>query len=80
MVLNQDMVRIFIKENKRVIVIERKKYTEKCLDHDSTKTIARKIHRSICKIRNNLTKEEFGRFYPQSHYLEIFTAQPNNTN
>ena len=34
MVLNQDKVRIFIKENKRIIVIERKKYIEKCLDHD----------------------------------------------
>ena len=58
-----------------VVVIDRKTYTEKCLnllnthsfiqlDHDPTKVIEGKIQRSICKIRNNLTKQEYSRLYP----------------
>ena len=67
MVLKQD-------KGRGVVVIDRKKYTEKCinllhtdsfiqLDHDPTKTIEEKIQRSICKIKNNLTKQEYSRLY-----------------
>ena len=56
-------------------MIDRKKYTEKCinllhtgsfirLDHDPTKTTEGKIQRSIRKIKNNLTKQEYSGLYP----------------
>ena len=68
MVLKQDKVR-------GVVVIDRKTYTEKCLNllntdsfiqlyHDPIKLIEEKIQRSIRKIRNNLTKQEYSRLYP----------------
>ena len=68
MVLRQD-------KGRGIVVIDRTKYTEKCLDllntdsfikldHDPTKTIEGKIQRSIRKIKNNLTKQEYNRLYP----------------
>ena len=62
MVLKQD-------KGRGVAVIDRKTYTEKCLnllnidsfihlDYDPTKAIEGKIQRSIWKIKNNLTKQE----------------------
>ena len=68
MVLKQD-------KGRGVVVIDRKTYTEKCLnllntdsfiqlDNDPTKAIEGKIQRSICKIRNNLTRQEYSRLYP----------------
>ena len=54
---------------------DRKTYTEKYLnllntdsfiqiDHDTTNAFEGKIQRSICKIKNNLTKQEYSRIYP----------------
>ena len=68
MVLKQD-------KSRGVVVIDRKKYTEKCinllhtdsfirLDHDPSKTIEGKIQRSMRKIKSNLTKQEYSRLYP----------------
>ena len=68
MVLKQD-------RGRGAVVIDRKKYTEKCLnlihtdnfiqrDHDPTKTVKGKIERFIDKIKNNLTKQEYNRLYP----------------
>ena len=68
MVLKQD-------KGRRVVVIDRKISIEKCLnllntdsflqlDHDPTKAIEEKILRSIHKIKNNLTKQEYSRIYP----------------
>ena len=68
MVLKQD-------NSRGVVVIDRKTYTEKCLsllntdsfiqlDHDPTKAIEGKSQRSIRKIKNNLTKQEYSRIYP----------------
>ena len=62
-------------KGREVVVIDRKTYTEKCLnllntdsfiqlDHDPTKVIQGKIQRSIREIRNNLTKQEYCRLYP----------------
>ena len=61
-------------------MIDRKTYTEKCLnllntdsfiqlDHGPTKAIERKMpwfmqNRSMRKIKNNLTKQEYSRIYP----------------
>ena len=70
MVLKQD-------KGRGVVVIDRKTYTEKCLnllntdsfiqlDHDPTKAIERKIQRSMRKIKNNLTKQEHNRLYPKA--------------
>ena len=58
-----------------VAVIDRKKYTEKCinllhtdnfirLDNDSTKTIEGKIGISLRKIKNDLTKHKYSRLSP----------------
>ena len=69
MVLKQD-------KGRDVVVIDRKKYTEKCINllhtdsfirlgHDPTKTIEGKIQRSIRKIKNNLIKQENSRLYPR---------------
>ena len=68
MVLKQD-------KSRGVVVIGRKKYTEKCinllhtdsfirLDHNPSKTIEGKIQRSMRKIKSNLTKQEYSRLYP----------------
>ena len=68
MVLKQD-------KSRGVVVIDRKKYTEKCinllhtdsfirLDHNPSKTIEGKIQRSMRKIKSNLTKQEYSRLYP----------------
>ena len=73
MVLKQD-------KGRKALVIDRKTYTEKCLnllntdsfiqlDHDPTKRIERKIPRSIRKIRNILTKQEYSRLYPTGSSL-----------
>ena len=67
MVLKQDKCR-------GVVVKDKKKYTEKFLnllhihsfiqlDHDLTKTIEGKIQRSIWKLKNNLTKQEYRKLY-----------------
>ena len=34
------------------------------LVHDPTKAIEGKIQRSICNIKNNLTKQEYSKLYP----------------
>ena len=58
-----------------VVVIDRKTYTGKCpnllhtesftqLDHDLTKAVEGKTQRSMGKIKNNLTKQEYSSFYP----------------
>ena len=68
MVLNHDKGRC-------AVVIDRKKYTQKCVnvlhtdstiqvDHDPTKTIEGKIQRSIGKIKKNVTKQGYSRLYP----------------
>ena len=68
MVLKQD-------KGRKALAIDRKTYTEKCLnllntdsfiqlDNGPTKAIEGKIQRFICKIRNNLTKQEYSRLYP----------------
>ena len=65
MVLKQDKGRGFV-------VVDWKKYTEKCLNlphtdsfiqlgHDTTKTVEGKIQRS--EFKNNLTKQEYSRLY-----------------
>ena len=67
MVLKQD-------KGRGVVVIDRKTYTEKCLnllnldsfiqlDHDPTKAIEGKIQRSIREIKNNLPKQEYRKRY-----------------
>ena len=56
-------------------MIDRKKYKGKCqnllntdsfiqVDHDPTKATEGEIQRSIHKIKNNLTKQEYSRLYP----------------
>ena len=76
MVLTQDKGRC-------VVMIDRKKYTENCinllhadsfirLDLDPTKTIEEKIQRSIRKIKKNLTKQEYSRLYPTGSSTSIF--------
>ena len=68
---------MFLRQDKGrgVVVIDRKTYTEKCLnllntdsfiqlEHDPTKAIEGKTQRSIRKIKNNLTKQESSRIYP----------------
>ena len=68
MVLKQD-------KGRDIVVIDRKKYTEKSisllhidsfiqLDHDPTKTTKGKSQRSVRKMKNNLTKQEYSRLYP----------------
>ena len=68
MVLKQD-------KGRGVVVIDRKTYTEKCLnllntdsfiqlDHHPTKAIEGKIQRSIRKIKSNSTKQEYSKLYP----------------
>ena len=78
-------------KGKGVVVIDRKTYTEKCLnilntdsfiqlDNDPAKAIEGKFQKSICKIRNNLTKQEYGRLYPtgSSPGKLYFMVQPND--
>ena len=61
-------------KSRGVKVTDSKKYTKKYLnllhtdsfiqlDHDPTKTIERKIQRSICQIKNTLTKQEYSKLY-----------------
>ena len=68
MLLRQD-------KGRGIVVINRMKYTEKCLNllntdglvklnYDPTKTIEGKIQRSLQKIKNNLTKQEYAILYP----------------
>ena len=68
MVLKQD-------KGRGVVVIDRKTYTEKYLnllntdrfiqlDHDPANAIEGKIQRSVCKFKNNLTKQKYSRISP----------------
>ena len=68
MLLRQD-------KGRGIVVINRMKYTEKCLNllntdsfvklnYDPIKTIEGKIERSLRKIKNNLTKQEYVKLYP----------------
>ena len=68
MLLRQD-------KGRGIVVINRIKYTEKCLNllntdsfvklnYDPTKTIEGKIQRPLRKIKNNLTKQEEANLYP----------------
>ena len=88
---NNSIVVLKQDKGRRVVVIDRKISTEKCLnllntdsflqlDHDPTKAIEGKILRSIHKIKNNLTKQEYSRIYPTGSSPGNFMAQPNNTN
>ena len=81
MVLKQD-------KGRGVVVIDRKTYTEKCLnllntssfiqlDHDPTKTIEGKIQRPIRNITSNLTKQEYWRLYPTESSPEKFYGTAN---
>ena len=69
----QKIVEKMSRDKRRVVVIDRKKYTEKCLNllhtesfiqlgHDPIKAIERNVYTFIRTIRNNLTKQEFSRF------------------
>ena len=68
---------MFLKQDKvrGVVVIDRRKYTKKCLnllhidsfiqlDYDPTKTIEVKIEKFIHKFKSSLTKQEYSRLYP----------------
>ena len=79
MVLNHDKGRC-------AVVIDRKKYTQKCVnvlhtdstiqvDHDPTKTIEGKIQRSIGKIKKNVTKQGYSRLYPTGSWpVKFYSA------
>ena len=68
MLLRQD-------KGRGIVMTNRMKYTEKCLNllntdsfvklnYDPSKTIEGKIQRSLRKIKNNLTKQEYAKLYP----------------
>ena len=75
--LSRNNSTMFLKQDKgrKVVMIDRKKYKGKCqnllntdsfvqLEHDPTKAIEGEIQRTIHKIKNNLTKQEYSRLYP----------------
>ena len=68
-----------MKQDKRrgVVVIDRSKYTEKCLNilqteqftklrHDPTKSIESKIQRELRKLKTKLTIQKYRQLYPTS--------------
>ena len=72
---NKNIVLLRKDKGRGIVVINRMKYTEKCLNllntdgfvrlnYDSTKTIEGKIQRSLRKIKNSLTKQEYAKLYP----------------
>ena len=63
-------------KSRRLVLIDRKTYTTKCLNllniysfiqlgHDPTKAIKEKMQRSISKIKKKITKQEYSRLYPR---------------
>ena len=72
-------------------MIDKKKYTEKCLnlvqsdrfnqpDHDSAKTIKGKFKDPYVNSRTTELNKNIVGFTHQGQHLEYFTAQPNDTN
>ena len=72
---NKDIIISRQDKGKGVVIMERGKYTEKCLnmlnssqftklDHDPTKAVENKIKRALRKIKHKLYKQDYIRLYP----------------
>ena len=72
---NRDIIILQQDKGKGVVIMDRRKYTEKCLnmlnlnrfkklDHDPTKAVENKIKRTLRKIKYKRSKQTYIRLYP----------------
>ena len=72
---NKYIIILLQNKGKGIVIMDRGKYTEKCLntlnsnkfkklDHDPTKAVENKIKRALRKIKHKLSKQDYIRLYP----------------
>ena len=75
LVENKDLIILRQNKGKGVVIMDRRKYTEKFLnmlnsnqfknlDHDPTKAVENKTKRALRKITHKLSKQDYIRLYP----------------